>query len=289
MSASSSRVWLISGANTGLGLELALKVLLEGERVIAAVRTPSKIPDSLKVDSVKTIAFDLTWSQAKINSFAQEAWAAFGKIDVVVNNAGFGYFGAIEESEDDALLNQFDINVFGIVRVLRAVLPNLRAQKSGTIVNISSVGGLVSPPGNGLYCATKHALEAITQSLAAEIAPFGIRALAVEPGYFRTEFLKNPAAGQAIAPRIPEYDGTPARDATDALSLYNGRQPGDPKIGAVRMWEAVTGEGLFKGKKVFGRVVLGTDSATYIRNSINQIGEILDEYEEVWKSTDIKE
>ncbi|KAK3896790.1 hypothetical protein C8A05DRAFT_20311, partial [Staphylotrichum tortipilum] len=122
------RVWHITGANSGLGLELVLKVLKEGDQVVAAVRSPNKIPDSLKVDGVKVLQYDLTFSQEEMHAYAEKAFAVFGRVDVLVNNAGYAYMGAIEETEDSQVRTQFDINVFGILRTIRAFLPHLRSQ-----------------------------------------------------------------------------------------------------------------------------------------------------------------
>jgi len=153
------------------------------------VRSPSKVPPTLQVPNVKVLQFDLSLPQPELNAYAAHAFADFGQVDVLVNNAGYGYMGTIEETEDALVKKQFDINVLGILRTIRAVLPVLREAKSGTVMNLSSVGGLHGYPSNGVYCATKFAIEGITEALAAEIAPFGMRAVIVEPGYFRTSFL----------------------------------------------------------------------------------------------------
>jgi NAD(P)-dependent dehydrogenase (short-subunit alcohol dehydrogenase family) len=284
-----SKVWFISGANTGFGLELTLKALLEGDKVIAAVRNPAKVPDSLKTPSVSVLAFDLSWDQDKINSAINTAYKAFGRIDVVVNNAAYAYMGAIEESTDEEAKTQFDINVFGVLRVIRAALPYLREQKSGTIVNLSSIGGIHSYPSNGLYCSTKFAIEGITQALAAEVAPFGIRAMIVEPGYFRTSFLAAVTGGENIAKPIAAYDGTIAHEAAANFEKFNGRQLGNPKLGAERIWEVVSGEGLAKGKKQLLRLPLGSDTGAQLRDSARELIETANEYEEIWKSTDFLE
>ncbi|KAL3487490.1 hypothetical protein BJX62DRAFT_190979 [Aspergillus germanicus] len=284
-----ARVWHITGANTGFGLELALKALAEGDRVIAAVRTPSKVPDSLKRPDVEVLQFDLAWSQEDINNYAEKAFAAFGKIDVVVNNAGYSYMGAIEESEDSAVKAQFDTNVFALLRLVRGVLPGLRSQGSGTIINLSSIGGLVSYPSNGIYCATKFAVEGITQALATEIAPFGLKAVIVEPGYFRTAFLTSVAGGANIAPALEVYEGTPAHEARAAFTKYNGAQPGNPKEGAARIWEYVADEGLLKGKDKLLRLPLGTDCGTLIKQHAAELSETAAHYEDVWRSTDFKD
>lgn len=176
------RVWHISGANTGLGLGLALKALSEGDLVLAAVRKPSSVPATLQVLGVHVLPYDLSHSQDALNTHAATALSVFGRVDVLVNNAAYGYFGAIEETEDAHVQKQFDVNVFGVLRTIRAFLPGMRTQGSGIIMNISSVGGLKGFPGNGAYCATKFALEGLTDALAAEIRPFGLEAVIVEPG-----------------------------------------------------------------------------------------------------------
>ncbi|GAB1319789.1 hypothetical protein MFIFM68171_09999 [Madurella fahalii] len=283
------RVWHISGANTGFGLELALKALKEGDQVIAAVRSPSKVPESLKVNGIKVLQFDLSFSQEEMNAYAERAFAAFGRVDVLVNNAAYAYMGAIEETEDSLVQMQFNINVFGILRTIRSFLPGMRAQKSGTIMNLSSIGGLHGYPSNGVYCATKFALEGITQALDAEIAPFGLHAVIVEPGYFRTAFLTGPAGGANLAPALPAYEGTVAHEARKAFSEFNGRQLGNPVEGAARIWEYVAGEGLFKGKERRLRLPLGSDTGAQMKKFSDELAETARDYETIWKSTDFKD
>ncbi|KAI8659988.1 hypothetical protein NCS56_01217400 [Fusarium sp. Ph1] len=283
---SSPRVWHISGANTGLGLELALKAVAEGDRVIAAVRSPHKVPDTLKREEVKVLQFDLGWSQDQMDAYAKKAFEAFGKIDVLVNNAGYAYMGAIEEAEDSAVKAQFDTNVFAMLRIIRASLPYFRKQRSGLIMNLSSVGGMRGYASNGIYCATKFAVEGLTESLAMEVAPFGIECVIVQPGYFRTAFLSNPSSGANIAPALEAYKGTPADEARQALEKYNGRQPGDPKKGAARMWEYGAGAGMFADKKKLLRLPLGSDSGAIMKELSGILAETASTYEDVWKSTD---
>jgi NAD(P)-dependent dehydrogenase (short-subunit alcohol dehydrogenase family) len=190
---------------------------------------------------------------------------------------------------DSAVKAQFDTNVFALLRLVRGVLPGLRSQGSGTIINLSSIGGLVSYPSNGIYCATKFAVEGITQALATEIAPFGLKAVIVEPGYFRTAFLTSVAAGANIAPAMEVYEGTPVHEARAAFTEYNGAQPGNPKEGAARIWEYVADEGLLKGKDKLLRLPLGTDCGTLIKQHAAELSETAAHYEDVWRSTDFKE
>lgn len=179
-----------------------------------------------------------------------------------------------------------------MLRVIRAFLPALRKQGSGTIMNLSSIAGISSFPTNGIYCASKFAVEAITQALAGEVEPFGLQCVAVEPGYFRTEFLANanPSQSANLAPAIDAYDGTPAHDARKALDDYNGQQPGNPEKGVARMWEYVAGEGMFAGgRKKLGRLPLGSDCGKSLKDVSKALAEAAESYEDVWKSTDFED
>ncbi|KIX09222.1 uncharacterized protein Z518_00301 [Rhinocladiella mackenziei CBS 650.93] len=283
------RVWLISGANTGIGLEIALKALKEGDQVIAAVRSPEKIPDSIKGPSMSPVQFDLSWSQEAIHEFMTKAVSVFGRIDVLVNNAGYAYMGAIEEVSDEAVKRQYDINVFGILRTIRATLPHFRQQKSGLIMNFSSIGGFHGFAGNGIYCSTKFAIEGITEAIAQEVAPFGIEAVIVEPGYFRTNFLSAASAGQNLAPAIKAYENTPAGEARRAFAKYNLKQPGNPVLLADRTWEYAAKKGMFANRKQLLRLPLGSDTGAQMRAFIADLEETVREYKEVYESTDFKE
>lgn len=173
-----------------------------------------------------------------------------------------------------------------MLRIIRAALPHFRAQTSGTILNLSSVGGFHAFPSNGIYCATKFAVECLTEALAQEVAPFNITCAIVEPGYFRTAFLANPASGANVAPAMGVYEGTPAGEAREAFGKYDGRQPGDPVEGAKRMWEFVAGVGMFEGKKRLLRVPLGSDCGAALKAHVEGLEEVLEEYGDVIKSTD---
>jgi NAD(P)-dependent dehydrogenase (short-subunit alcohol dehydrogenase family) len=280
------QVWFITGANAGFGLAVSLKAIREGDSVIAAVRSPSKVPESLKAPNVSVIEFDLSWGPSKMEAAMKIAYDAFGRIDVLFNNAGFGQMGAIEETTDEETKAQFDINVFGVLRTCRAALPYLRSQKSGTILNVSSIGGLRSGPACGLYCATKFAIEGLTQTLSAELEPFGIRAICIEPGYFRTAFLSDVSAGGNQGTRISAYEGTISHQVLEIFAAVNGNQPGNPEIGADRIWEAVHGVGLMAGKKILQRLPLGSDAGAQLANTAQELLETAKEYEDVWKSTD---
>lgn len=181
--------WLITGCSSGLGRAFAEAVLAHGHNVIATARHTEKIQDLADAhpDQALALALDVT-DQAQVAETVRAAEARFGGIDVLVNNAGYGYRAAIEEGDHDHLMTLFATNFFGPVAMIQAVLPGMRARHRGTIVNISSIGARISPPGSGYYAATKAALEAMTASLRKEVEPLGITAFSVEPGAFRTDF-----------------------------------------------------------------------------------------------------
>lgn len=223
----SKRVWLVTGASRGLGAEIARAALAAGDRVVATARDPRAVVAALgEHPSLVAIALDVN-DEASIGAATERAIATFGKIDVLVNNAGFGVVGAVEETSAADVRRVFETNVFGLLAVTRAVLPHMRSRKGGHVVNLSSVGGVAAAPGYGVYCATKFAVEGISEALHAELAPLGIRVTVVEPGYFRTEFL---SAGSIVhnALRIPDYEATAGKVRGDALER-DGKQPGDPK------------------------------------------------------------
>jgi short-subunit dehydrogenase len=219
-------VWLVTGASTGFGAEFVKQALAAGHRVVATARDPAALASVAEGygDRVLVRALDVTDAEQSARVVA-DAEAHFGSLDVLVNNAGFGYFGAIEEGEEETIRRVFEVNVFGLARLTRLVLPGMRARGRGTIVNLSSIGGLSAAPGAGYYAATKFAVEALSESLAAEVAGFGIGVLIVEPGLFRTDFM---GRSVSIAPANAAYEGTPAANNRDFLLSVDGKQSGDP-------------------------------------------------------------
>lgn len=231
------RIWFITGASTGFGRLLAEEVLKSGGKVAATARKPEQVSDLEKQypEQAKAIRLDVT-DPVQIEAAAQEAIAHFGKIDVLVNNAGYGVAGAIEEVSEDEFLPMFETNILGLIRVTRAFLPQLRKQRSGHILNLSSIGGLVTTPGIGYYHTTKFAIEGFSEALAAELAPLGIRVTLIEPGPFRTDFLGR--SGVVAAKRIPDYDST-AGNMRKYFAEQNGKQPGDPRRAVRAMIDVV--------------------------------------------------
>eukprot|EP01041_Mallomonas_annulata_P016525 gene16525-34442_t len=232
-SSSYPRVWLITGASRGIGARIAEAALAQGDAVIATSRDAASVEKRLGAcDALLPLALDVT-DEAQAQAAVQRALAHFGRIDVLVNNAGYGLLGAVEEATADEVRRLYDTNVFGLLHVTRAVLPALRAQRAGHVVNISSLGGVQSAAGFGLYCSTKFAVEGITEALHAELAPLGIHATVVEPGYFRTEFLDS--ASLAVSPKVLDDYAQSAGAVREAARRINLNQPGDP----VRLARAV--------------------------------------------------
>ncbi|MER7844989.1 oxidoreductase [Kitasatospora sp. NPDC096077] len=220
-------VWFVTGASRGLGAEITREALERGHRVIATARDVTAVRAAHPRRSAELLAVT-----ADVTDPAQSAAAVaaglerFGRIDVVVNNAGYGVVGAIEEVSDEAARAQFDVNVFGVLNTLRATLPTLRAQRSGHVLNIGSVAGFATAPATGLYGASKFAVEGISEALHGELAPLGVRVTVVEPGGFRTDFLSGSSL-RAEPAVIADY-AAGAGPVREALAGFDGRQPGDP-------------------------------------------------------------
>ncbi|KAI1459706.1 NAD(P)-binding protein [Annulohypoxylon moriforme] len=280
----SSPVWFITGASNGFGLILCLKALKAGHRVVGSVRSKTKSADAVKqIEGAggQVIELDMTESKESIDKKIK----AVGQIDYLINNAGFFILGAVEQATEQEAQTQLQTNFFGPLYILQAALPGMRARRSGTIVNLSSIACKDPQPVSGLYAASKGALEALSESLAAEVAPFNISVLIVEPGAFRTNFL---AAFWPPENPLPEgYEGTPVDTMRGHFAKNDGKQVGDPTKGVDRIYEAVTGEGLagkLKGKVL--RLVIGRDSWDRMRRNNNKFLGDLALQEDVALSTD---
>ena len=226
MTQNANPVWFITGCSTGFGRELAKLVVARGWRAVVTARDRAKVADLANGAEDRVLALSLDVTEAgQIAEAVRAATDTFGRIDVLVNNAGYGYQSSIEEGEEDKIRAQFDANVFGLFALTRAVLPVMRAQKAGHVLNITSVAGFVGFPASGYYAATKHAVEGFSDSLAAEVAPLGIRVTCIEPGPFRTDW-----AGRSLVQtpsRIADYAET-AGARLKATSEKSGTQAGDP-------------------------------------------------------------
>ncbi|GHG73329.1 oxidoreductase [Streptomyces griseocarneus] len=270
------RVWFVTGTSSGFGRELTRAVVAHGDRVVATARDVAAVEDlvALAPDRVRAVRLDVTDAES-IRQAVAEAEAGFGRIDVLVNNAGSGLLGAFEELSDSALRHNFETNLFGAMAVTRAVLPLMRRRRSGHIVQMSSVIGVIAGPGGTAYAGTKFALEGMSEALAAEVAHLGIRVTIVEPGPFRTDF-----GGRALQWGEPmeDYAGLmgPARKALEAS---HGSQSGDPYRGAEAIIAAV---GLDEPPL---RLPLGAEAFAWIRAHLRARLEQLDAVEEIGADT----
>ena len=217
-------VWFITGCSTGFGRELAQHLLDAGYRTVVTARNPDSLKDLGARENALVLKLDVT-DQAQIDDAVKAAEVRFGRIDVLVNNAGLGYFAAVEESEDDEVRWMFDVNVFGLGRMTSAVLPGMRQRRSGFIVNLSSIAGIRSFPGLGYYNATKFAVEGLSEALWQEVEPLGIKVMIVEPSGFRTDWAGRSA--NESAQQIADYAAT-AGEKRRQLRTVSGNQPGDP-------------------------------------------------------------
>jgi NAD(P)-dependent dehydrogenase (short-subunit alcohol dehydrogenase family) len=234
---STVKTWFITGASTGFGEALAKLLLAKGDRVAATFRQQAQLENFNKDASGKAfgVLCDVT-NEAQVKAAVAEALDHFGHLDVVVNNAGYGSMGSIEEVSADEVRRQFEVNVFGPLHVLRAVLPHLRERRSGHILNITSIGGLRAFPGVGIYNGSKFALEGIGESLSLQLAPLGINVTNIEPSGFRTKWAGESATFAET--QIDDYQATVGENMR-AIQSYSGRQPGDPVRAAQAMYDVV--------------------------------------------------
>ncbi|MGX9941842.1 SDR family NAD(P)-dependent oxidoreductase [Bradyrhizobium sp. BTAi1] len=220
------RVWFITGASRGFGALVAQRALDGGDAVVATARNPKAIVDRIGAHpDLLALALDVT-RESEAVAAAQAAIDRFGRIDVLLNNAGFGLMGAVEETSQEEIEAVFRTNVFGLLAVTRAILPHMRKARSGRILNISSIGGYRGSAGFGVYGATKFAVEALSEAMRAELEPLGIHVTAIEPGYFRTDFM-DASSLKVSRIVIPDYSATAGRVRANAGTV-NGAQPGDP-------------------------------------------------------------
>lgn len=266
--------WLITGCSTGFGREIAQAALQDGHSVVVTARRAESVRDFADEfgDRAVAVALDVT-DAGQIAAAVAAAQQAFGGIDVLVNNAGHGYLSAVEEGEDAEVRELFDVNYFGSVDMIKAVLPAMRARGSGHIVNISSMTGLVANPPNAYYSSTKFALEAVTEALATEVRPLGIKVTAIEPGAFRTDWATRSMkeSGQPIA----DYADVAARK--DLIKQFADHLPGDPR----KVAEAVLM--VTKLDEPPLRLLLGRDVLEAMRDKIAAMSASIDEWKAVTK------
>ncbi|KAL1750180.1 hypothetical protein FB107DRAFT_224330 [Schizophyllum commune] len=282
---SASKVWLITGANSGLGLAIAKYVSSQGQQVIACARDTSRIPQSL-ASATTTYQLDLNWPAAKIKAAVADAEKLHGRIDILLNNAGYCVTGPVEELDPKDIEAQFRTNVFGQISAIQGVLPTMKRQKSGHILNISSIAGFAGGPPFAAYNASKAALDAFTEALATEVAKFGITAITVAPGYFPTNFLTTASLTEKLPDKTeyPEYAGVTAKYAE---VHRRDKQVGDASLAAARLFEIVNGTGSVTWKPEWRRLPLGPDSGKRTLAKLEQIRQNVEGLVPVWSSTDM--
>jgi NAD(P)-dependent dehydrogenase (short-subunit alcohol dehydrogenase family) len=270
------KVWFVTGSSSGFGRDIVKEAIARGARVVATARDPRALAElvALAPERVLALGLDVTKPE-QIARSVDAALERFGAIDVLVNNAGFSIVGAVEETSEAELRATMETMFFGAAALTSAVLPHLRARKTGTIVQITSVGGLITAPGFGAYCAAKHALEGLSEALAAEVAPFGIRVLIVEPGAFRTSLF---GAAFRTMPALDAYAASvgPTRKYVEESA---GKQPGDPAKAARAIVAAVAA-----GAPNL-RLPLGADAVSSIRAKLQQVSADVEQTEGVATAT----
>jgi NAD(P)-dependent dehydrogenase (short-subunit alcohol dehydrogenase family) len=272
------KIWFITGISRGLGLELVKAVLAKGDIVVGTTRDGDSDLTTVS-HRLHVLALELPLANQAKRAIVR-AHALHGRLDVIVNNAGYGLLGAIEEARDAEVRRVFDVNFFGSLQVIQAALPFLRAQRRGHIVNISSIAGLAPLSGSGIYAATKFALEGLSESLAQEVGPLGIRVTLVEPGAFRTDFLSAHSIHNASG-SIAAYAETSEKNIRH-LHQIAGKQQGDPVMAARAIIEAVG------AKEPPLHLLLGSDALHRARTKFQHLSKEIDQWEQVSLSTDFR-
>lgn len=272
------KVWFITGASRGFGRAFAEAAVAQGDKVIATIRKPVPEDPFYQQDAVFTVQADVTQSK-EIHQAVMDGIAHFGHIDILINNAGYGMSGAFEETSDDELRNLMETDYFGVVYTTRAVLPYMRKQQKGMILNISSQGGLMGFPGSSAYCSAKFAVVGLSLVLREELAPFNIQVAAVCPGSFRTEF-RSYASMKYPEAQLSEYKDNAAHKAAHFLATNRDNQSGDPQKAAQFLYQIID------GGKLPTRILIGKDCCQQIKADLyNQLQDI-ESYEQAASQTD---
>ncbi|GAQ38303.1 hypothetical protein AtubIFM55763_010056 [Aspergillus tubingensis] len=284
--------WLVTGCSSGLGEALVRAILHKGDKAIATARGSKGISGTDRLSPLKDAGaavyeLDMASPEEDIKKQAQELWDKYGPIDVLVNNAGYIDISTFEEMTDDFLLNSIRINALGPFTLTRALLPHMRARKSGTILFSGSVGTYYAAPCAGTYVCPKGMIEGMVPVLATEVAPFNIRVSILTYGHFRTQVMAAGVIQYRNPNRLPEYDEMNQR-AYDGCLEWSGNQPGDPKKGAELVVEAVKGEGSCKGMELPLRLPLGSDTFGIVRNTCQGLMRVWDEWDGVTSRTDFE-
>ncbi|KAF5672524.1 ketoreductase [Fusarium heterosporum] len=290
----SSPVWFISAASSGFGHDIALHALKLGHTVIATARSTSRIQD-LADAGAHTLAFDVTSPLSDLEAIAKDVYEKHGRVDYLINAAGYILDGAVEEVSQQELYDSFNTNVFGTFNTIKAFLPGMREQsigengRRGTVVTFGSIASWRGGATFSVYAMVKACVSSLAESLHDELSPFNIVATVVEPGYFRTNFL-NPGNRAATKNRMAVYDdeSTPTGKTRQMLDVADNNQPGDVKKGTKVIVDVLTGTGVGEGRDVPVRIMLGSDADEYIRTKCGETIELLNEWNEVVVSTDFE-
>jgi NAD(P)-dependent dehydrogenase (short-subunit alcohol dehydrogenase family) len=274
----SQKIWFVTGASRGLGAEMAKAILAAGDKLVATARRVEALDHLGKHDNLLNLAMDVV-DESQVQSAMAAALARFGHIDVLINNAGYGLLGAVEESSAAEVENIYRTNVFGLLNVTRAVLPSMRKQRSGHIINMSSLGGYSGYPGWGIYGSTKFAVEGITEAMHAELAPLGIHVTVVEPGFFRTDFL-DASSLVSTKNKISDYAETVGK-TRDFAGSYSHQQPGNP----IKFAQAILT--LADAEHPPLRLPLGTDALARIAQKSAFVEKETELWRELSTSTDL--
>jgi len=270
--------WLITGCSTGLGKSLAKAVLEHGDNVVVTARNPASVEEIVSAfpETAVAGALDVT-DRTQVAAAVQLAAQRFGGVDVLINNAGYGYRSAVEEADESDVQALFATNFFGTVAMIKAVLPSMRSRRTGTIVNLSSIAGRQAAPGSGYYAATKFAVAGMSDALRMELAPLGIRVMVVEPGAFRTDF----AGRSLMQSKIPiaDYAQTAGRRRKENDTMH-GTQPGDPARAAQVLIK------LIEGSELPARLLLGSDAVAFVSGVIESQRQQIEDWSSVSVSTD---
>ncbi|KZV99687.1 NAD(P)-binding protein [Exidia glandulosa HHB12029] len=285
----SQLVWVITGTSSGIGRELAIMALKRGDKVVATGRARSlaKVAE-LKAYGADILELDVTSPLEELRTIAENAVALYGRVDVVVNNAGsFIAVGALEEISPKETLAQFNVGLFGALNIARAFLPYLRAQRCGQIIWIGSLTGWVGGPLCGMYAAVKHAMRGLSESLDDEIAPFGVRSICIEPGFFRTELIAD-GNRAPYESRIADYRER-FLAVNDVFLGLSGKQPGDTVKLCALIVDIVKGEGFATGRRIPRTIQIGNDCYHSVKTALSTSLATLEEWKPVIITTDISQ
>lgn len=281
MAKQASNVWFITGCSTGFGATLVKELLSRDQRVIATARNLSAL-DDLKAAGADVMQCDVTAGMDRLEAMAKQVHERYGRIDYLVNNAGFAMQGTFEEASPQEIQSQFDTNVFGTINVTKAFLPYLRAQRSGVIANVSSMGAWRGTPAFGVYETSKWAVSGLSESMRPELADFGIKVCCIEPGSFRSNFL-TPGNRKHNTNRIQDYEGTAARKVADFMEKRDGGQPGDLAKGVKVIADVLLGS---TGKELPLRLPVGSDAYETIKRKCETTLQLLEEWKPIITKTD---